>query len=93
MYLRNFSLTEDLQYLWLRSVFNQYFDDCLVSFEQQDDNFFRRSTQPFIRLMLIKRVQGIPEDLVVESKLSPDSGSVALNQFNHIYKKVHKVFF
>ena len=52
-----------------------------------------RSTDPFILQRLIKWVSGYPEDLVVKSKLSPHSGSVALQQLNHIHKKDHEVFF
>ena len=33
-----FTLTDGPQ--WLRNVFKQYFDDWLVSFKQQDGNFF-----------------------------------------------------
>ena len=34
--------------LWLRSVFKQYFDDWLVSFKQQDRNFFSKTEKEII---------------------------------------------
>ena len=33
-------MTDDPQFIWLRCVFEQYFDDWLVSFKQQDGNYF-----------------------------------------------------
>ena len=51
-----------------------------------------RSTQPFILLRSIKYIWKNPGDLVVTSKLSPSSDSVALRKFNIIHERVHKVF-
>ena len=48
---------------------------------------------PFIIPRSIKWVPGTPGDLVVKSKLSPHSGSVALRQLNTIHKKGPKAFF
>ena len=46
-----------------------------------------RLTQPFILLRSINWVPGISRNLVVKSKMSPRSGSVALRQLNPIQKK------
>ena len=43
--------------------------------------------QPFILPRSLKLVPGTPGDLVVQSKLSPRSGSVTLRQLIPIYKK------
>ena len=52
-----------------------------------------RSTKPFINLRSIKWVPKPPRDLVVKSKLSPCSGSVAFRQWNLVHKGAIKTFF